>query len=187
MINQSLSGTQKSLCRPATKRLYRLALLLVALLLALPGTNALAAQANAGQIEPQAGSWRTWLLSSGSQLRRAPPPNRTATAAEIRQLKDLAAQRDAAALDQIVFWNTGGPIYRWNEIAINQALKATTNTPMGARALALLHVAIYDAIIATWDTKYAYQRPRPSAFDRSLTTVVANPGSSKPGQSVLSF
>jgi membrane-associated phospholipid phosphatase len=158
-------------------RPQRLALLLVALLLALSGSNALAAPISAGGLEPRAGTWRTWILSSGSQLRRAPPPNRSVTAAEIRQLKDLAAQRDAPARDQIAFWETGGPIYRWNEIAINQALKNNTNTPMGARAMALLHVAIYDATIATWDSKYAYQRPRPSVVDRSLTTVVDNPAS----------
>jgi hypothetical protein len=91
-------------------RHYRLTVLLLALLLALPGANALAAPANSGQIEPQAGTWHTWLLTSGSQLRRAPPPNASATAAEIRQLKELAAQRDAAALDQIAYWSTGGPI-----------------------------------------------------------------------------
>jgi hypothetical protein len=46
-------------------------------------------------------------------------PSRARGAAEIRRLKELAAQRDAAALDQIAFWNSGGPIYRENEIAIN--------------------------------------------------------------------
>ena len=57
------------------------------------------------------------------------------------------------------------------------ALNNNTNTPLAARALALLHAAIYDATIATWDSKYTYNRPRPSAFDRSLTTVIANPAS----------
>jgi hypothetical protein len=27
-------------------------------------------------------------------------------------------QRDASALDQISFWDTGAPSYRWNELAI---------------------------------------------------------------------
>jgi len=162
--------------RPRT-RLRRLTVLLVALLLALSGSNALAAPAPADQIEPGAGSWRTWLLASGNQLRRAAPPDRSATAAEIRQLKELATQRDAAALEQIAYWDTGGPIYRWNEIAVNVALKNNNNTLLAARALALLHAAIYDATIATWDSKYTYNRPRPSVFDRSLTTVIANPAS----------
>jgi membrane-associated phospholipid phosphatase len=177
MILKSLAHTQKSPCRPTRTGLHTLAALLVALLLTLSTSSILAAPAQAGQIEPQAGTWRTWLLSSGSQLRRAPPPNQQATAAEIRQLKNLAARRDAAALGQIAYWNTGGPIYRWNEIAVNVALKNNTNTPLAARALALLHTAISDAIIATWDTKYAYNRPRPSQVDRSLMTVGDNPAS----------
>jgi hypothetical protein len=132
MIRKSLVHTQNSPRRLIRLRLHPLAALLMALLLALSGSSALAAPIGGGQIEPHAGTWRTWLLSSGSQLRRAPPPDRRATAAEIRQLKDLAAQRDGAALDQIAFWNTGGSVYRWNEIVINQALKNNTNTPLGA-------------------------------------------------------
>lgn len=177
MILNTAIRNQKSPRQLTRMHLHRSALLLVALLLALSGSNAFAAAVRTSQIEPGAGSWRTWLLSSGSQLRRAPPPNQQATAAEIRQLKELIAGRDAAALDQIAYWNTGGPIYRWNEIAVNMALKNNTNTPLAARALALLHTAISDAIIATWDTKYAYNRPRPSQADRSLTTVGNNPAS----------
>lgn len=148
-----------------------LAALLLAMILALSSQGALAAPPSANQVEPKAGTWRTYLLSSGSQLRRAPPPNARETAAELRQLHQLAAKRDAAALDQIAFWNTGGPIYRWNQIALNMALKYNTNTPFGARAMSLLNVAIYDALVATWDSKYAYNRPRPSTVDRRLTTI----------------
>jgi hypothetical protein len=32
---------------------------------------------------------------------------------------------------------------------------------MALRDMALLHVAIYDTIIAAWDSKYAYNRQRP--------------------------
>src|SRR5262245_34123542 len=133
--------------RPVWKRLgWRtrrtpLVALLLAILRALSGQAAFAAQPSASQVEPKAGTWRTYLLSSGSQLRRAPPPGAAATRAEIRALKELIAKRDAAALDQIAFWNTGGPIYRWNEIAVNLALKYNTNTLLAARALALMHVA----------------------------------------------
>jgi membrane-associated phospholipid phosphatase len=48
---------------------------------------------------------------------------------------------------------------------------------LAARQLALLHVAIYDAMIAAWDSKYAFKRPHPSEVDASLTTVTANPRS----------
>jgi membrane-associated phospholipid phosphatase len=43
--------------------------------------------------------------------------------------------------------------------------------------MALLSVAIYDATVAAWDSKYAYNRLRPTAFDPSLTATLPNPQS----------
>ena len=40
-----------------------------------------------------------------------------------------------------------------------------------------LNVAIYDAMVAAWDSKYLYRRPRPSDLSRSLTTAIPNPRS----------
>ena len=40
--------------------------------------------------------------------------------------------------------------------------------------MALLSVAIYDATVAAWDSKYAYNRPHPTAFDPSLTAALPN-------------
>jgi len=39
--------------------------------------------------------------------------------------------------------------------------------------LALVNVAIADAMVATWDAKHVHQRARPDEVDPSLTTVVA--------------
>ena len=133
--------------------------------------------ATANQIEPNAGKWKTWLLKPGDQLRLPAPPDKAATAAEIKELKTLAAKRDAKALDQIAFWNTGAPVYRWNEMLVAEALKRNMNSIIGGRGLALLHAAIYDATVAAWDSKFAHNRPRPSAFDPSLTTAIPNPNS----------
>jgi hypothetical protein len=82
----------------------------------------------------------------------------------------MAAERDAAALDQVSYWDSGAPGYRWNEIAVAQGLK--DGIALAAyRVLALVNVAIYDATIAAWDAKYVYNRPRPSEAEPSLTTV----------------
>lgn len=128
-------------------------------------------------VEPKAGSWKTWLLTSGSQFRLKAPPDKAASEAEIKQLKDLASKRDAAALDLIAWWDTGGPSYRWNELAANYALKNNLGSNLASRDLALLHTTLYDGLVAAWDTKYTYNRPRPSELDPSLTTLVPNPHS----------
>src|SRR5208337_963765 len=44
---------------------------------------------SSAQIEPNAGKWKTWVLTSGDQLRLPPPPDEAATRAEIAQLKDI--------------------------------------------------------------------------------------------------
>ncbi len=136
-----------------------------------------ASQPGAGWIEPQAGSWQTWVLASGNQLRPAAPPDAAGTAAEIDLLQQLAAQRSPEASDVIAFWDTGSPSYRWNELAISEALKHNSNSLFGYRTLALLHVALTDAMISTWDAKYAYKRLRPSEFNPALTTALPNPPS----------
>jgi membrane-associated phospholipid phosphatase len=131
-------------------------------------------QALAGPVEPNAGSWKTWLLSSGSELRIAPPPDDAASRAEIEELRSLAAGRDAAA-DRIVYWDAGAAPYRWNEIAIELShVKNNFGGSTVGRSLALLNVAIHDAIVTAWDSKYAYNRKRPSEIDSSFSTALPN-------------
>jgi PAP2 superfamily protein len=141
---------------------------------ALSGAAAPMPASGSAQIEPRAGMWKTWVLTSGRQVRVPPPPNAAATASEIKQLLALVAQRNAAALDQIAFWDTGAPAYRWNEITINSALKNNLPANLAWRALALVHVAIYDSTIAAWAAKYSYRRPRPSDVEASLKTALPN-------------
>jgi membrane-associated phospholipid phosphatase len=124
------------------------------------------------QVEPAAGSWKTWVLASGSELRLPPPAD---AGSELGEVRAQAAQRTSRVLDRIGYWDTA-PGTRWNEIAITQGLKARM-TLRSYRLMTLLNVAIYDATIAAWDSKYAYNRPRPSELDPSLSTAVAAPRS----------
>src|SRR5215470_6484314 len=129
------------------------------------------------RIEPQAGRWKTWVITSGSQFRLPPPPHGVAQVAEVRNLIARATQRDAAALAAISFWDAGPPGYRWNEIAINQLVRNNITGPRSARALSLLNVAIYDATIAAWDSKYVYNRPRPSEVSSRVDPAIPVPNS----------
>jgi membrane-associated phospholipid phosphatase len=149
-----------------------------ALLRAGSSGHAAAQAAAGGPVEPRAGTWRPWLLASGSQLRPPPPPDKATTEGELRELKALAGRRDGAALDRIALWDAGAAPYRWTEAAIEWI---HVRSPLAGgeqrRAFALVTVAMHDAMIATWDAKYAYQRPRPTEQDPSLTAAVAVPRS----------
>ena len=129
-----------------------------------------------GPLEPGAGGWRTWVLASGSELRPPPPPGEATARAELAELRALAARRDAAALDEVAYWDAGAPGYRWNELAVGRGL-ALPNGARAYRLMALLNVAIHDATIAAWAAKYAYNRPRPAEADPALATALPTPAS----------
>lgn len=133
------------------------------------------AQSEVEMVEPEASSWSTWLLDSGDQLRLEAPPNEATTTEEIAELMDLANERDETALEQVAYWNAGPPSYRWNQIAVGAIDKRGIPGATSSRALALVHTAVYDATIAAWDSKYAYNRPRPSDVNPDLTTAIPNP------------
>jgi membrane-associated phospholipid phosphatase len=126
------------------------------------------------QIEPDARLWQTWVLTSASEQRPGPPPDRPETIRELLVVRDALANPAATAAQQLAYWNAGSPNYRWQQIAM--ANTGLTSFP-GFRALALMNVAIADAEIAAWDAKYYYNRLRPSQADRSLVTRIPTPDS----------
>jgi hypothetical protein len=128
-------------------------------------------------VEPAAGSWRPWVLASGRELRLPPPPDERSTRREQHELRKLAAGDDAEALGRVRHWDLGSPAHRWNEMLADLIVRDDIAGPAGIRAFALLNIAIDDALIAAWDSKYAYKRPRPSELDARLVPEVAVPRS----------
>jgi hypothetical protein len=63
-------------------------------------------------IEPNAGGWRTWVISSGRDYRVPPPPGPAETQAELRALAALISHNDVQAQQQIAFLDAGAPAYR---------------------------------------------------------------------------
>jgi membrane-associated phospholipid phosphatase len=129
------------------------------------------------QIEPRAGTWKTWILQSGRELRLPAPPNRAATDSEIAWLKTFMASADANALSQVNYWDAGSPGLRWLEIVTDRIRDGRVPITQGWQQAVLLPVAIYDATVAAWDSKYAHNRPRPSVADSSLRPVLPVPAS----------
>ena len=100
-------------------------------------------------------------LGQGTPL--APPPDAQATATELQELRALAGQRDAAAAERIRYWDFWSPAYRWNELLIDTRVARTASGPTDCAPSPCWNVAIHDALIAAWDSKYAHNRPRPGS------------------------
>ena len=129
------------------------------------------------QIEPEAGSWRTWVISSAKDYRVPPPPRRRETRAELKRLAELISQNDDQDRQQIAFWDAGAPAYRWIDLINSRLLAGTPTTAYPHRVQAYVALAMYDATVATWESKYFYNRPRPSELDHRLPTAVPVPNS----------
>ena len=124
------------------------------------------------QVEPNAGTWRPWFDQQVKPPRLPSPPSNKEELSEV-----ISAQRalESKGMNQIMYWSAGAPGYRWYNLA--SKLWMTDITGSGALAQMLMGTAIYDATVAAWDTKYAYQRQRPYLADSKIKLLVAKPES----------
>jgi membrane-associated phospholipid phosphatase len=110
-------------------------------------------------------------------MRLPAPPANDVTSTELQWVKDCVNRRDPTTLNGIHYWDAGAPAYRWMQLALQYVMNSNLAGPHQTRALALVAAAIYDATIAAWDSKYAYNRPHPSSLDPAVAPVVAVPQS----------
>jgi membrane-associated phospholipid phosphatase len=124
------------------------------------------------QLEPSAGNWKTWFITSGREYRL---PRPASYKEELAQVLEQQKNLDAAGRQQILFWNAGAPGYRWQDIIYK--LWTTDTGRYGALANMLMGAATYDATIVAWDSKYAYHRPRPFTADSRVKLYAVKPES----------
>lgn len=142
------------------------------LLFTLSLTSLSLAQSTLAQVEPTAGNWKTWFIPSGKAYRLpAPKPAKDEVAEVLTRQQNLTPADHA----QIQYWNTGAPGHRWREL-MNE-LWMTDARDRGMLANMLLSVTTYDATVAAWDTKYAYNRPRPFAANNRIKALAPKPES----------
>src|SRR5687767_12218655 len=94
----------------------------------------------AAQVEPNAGTWKTWVLTSATEISVAPPPSREQTAGELAWLRSYLAEtrRSDEALKQMRIWTAGPANYRWVERMLNLIETRGFSNPKNARNFALL-------------------------------------------------
>jgi membrane-associated phospholipid phosphatase len=136
-----------------------------------------AQQTAPGGIEPDAGTWHTWVIRDVASYRLPPPPDDDQSRAELQDVKANVAGRGPDDMDQIAFWSAGSPAYRWIQIARQEVARHSLGGPAATRAMSLVAVGLNDSMIAAWDSKYAYSRPRPSQLDPAIAAAVPVPDS----------
>lgn len=131
-----------------------------------------------GQVEPNAGNWKTWVISSGKDHRVPPPPGEVQTQAELAWLRDLSVLRtDPASKAQLKYWSAGPASYVWTDLVVKRQVNGQSVSAFAPRAYAYVALAIYDATVAAWEAKYFYNRRRPTAIDPSLGAALPVPES----------
>jgi membrane-associated phospholipid phosphatase len=137
------------------------------------------------------GAVRPFVLRDGAQLRVPPPPalDSPAYAAAFEEVKALGGDgvttptlRTDEQTHFGIFWAYDGtpslcaPPRLYNQIAVQIARQMRTDTVELARLLALVNVAMADAGIAIWESKYHFQLWRPITAIRE-----ADPGTGPTG------
>jgi hypothetical protein len=122
---------------------------------------------------PEWGQVKTFAITKPASAFVAPPPpalNSPEYAAALNQVESLGAlNRTTRTPEQTQigsFWSydtvkLGTPITRFEEIAESIALQMHNTMTRNARMFRLVNLAMGDATITAWDTKYTYNRWRP--------------------------
>lgn len=132
---------------------------------------------------PAFGAVRGWMMTAADFVaeRPAPPPSTSSDlmareTAEVRRYVDRGSRAELAIANK---WadgpSTPTPPGHWNFLMAPYVRKADMSEVRAARAFALLNVAMHDAAVGCWETKYFYFNPRPSQLDPELKTLIGLP------------
>lgn len=132
---------------------------------------------------PFFGNVMTWMVPQGqiATVRAAAPysTHSTAFANDLQAVRDAVNNITPDQLATVYKWadgvSTPTPPGHWDAIAVPYIEAAKLSEVRTARVFALLNMAMHDAGVACWDTKYFYFNPRPTQMDPNLKTWTSIP------------
>jgi hypothetical protein len=126
--------------------------------------------------DPLAGTWRTWNLTSGSQIRPGPPPafGSPEFKAQLEELKRITTSLTPFERSLAQFWITNGIAPIW-ETAHALMVREKVSPARAARITALMATSGADGAISVWDVKYVHWSIRPVQADPTIPTLVPTP------------
>jgi hypothetical protein len=107
-----------------------------------------------------------FVLERGDQFRADGPPKLnsrkwTADFNEVQQLGRVDSAERTAEQTEIALCGAEPPLPMWNRVARSVSAQRQTGLLENARLFALMNLAMVDATIACWDSKYTYRFWRP--------------------------
>ena len=122
-----------------------------------------------------------WTADDIALFRPVPPPsyNSTEFIDALREVRNISDMRTEEQLRIAQYWADGAGTYtppgHWNAIACDLIMEHNLDELESARTLAALNIALMDAGISCWDTKYHYWLLRPWMADPEISTPIGRP------------
>ncbi len=131
--------------------------------------------------EASAGSWKTWVLTSGSEIPVPEPPAKDSdrAKADLDAVKEAADKRTDATQQLVDRWSPPLATRPWTEAAFDYVSKSAKNPPLSSRQYGYLHAAMSDAVVASYHWKYQFNVEAPKGVE---TLVPSSPDPSYPSE-----
>jgi len=132
---------------------------------------------------PLFGQVRAWNMTPADIVAERPPPPPSTGSQQMKdetaEVKQTVEHLTSAQLAIAQKWNDGAGTYsppgHWNDVALEYVRDAKLSEVRAARVFALLNMAMHDAAVGCWESKYHYFNPRPSQIDPSIKTQIGIP------------
>jgi hypothetical protein len=128
-------------------------------------------------VEPDAHQWRTWIISHPADV-QPEPPYPPGSPEDKREMEELIAvsrrltSRDVAIVHK---WADLPPAVIWNQFAARLIDSHKVDRWTAVNAYAYLNMAMHDAFVSCWYTKFHYWAARPFQRIPQLVTAITTP------------
>ncbi|HMJ71229.1 MAG TPA: phosphatase PAP2 family protein [Cyclobacteriaceae bacterium] len=126
---------------------------------------------------------KAWMMTNTDIVNErplAPPPTASEEMAkEVQEVYYYTTHVTRERLAIVHKWADGAGTYtpagHWDEIASHYIEEANMSEVKAARVYAYLNIALHDAAVGCWETKFFYFNPRPSQMDPAIKTATGVP------------
>lgn len=126
---------------------------------------------------------KAWMMTNADIVKErplAPPPTASdEMSKEVAEVKWYSENVTRERLAIVHKWADGAGTYtppgHWDEIASHYIEANNFSEVRAARAYAYINIALHDAAVGCWETKYFYFNPRPCQMDPAIKTATGVP------------